>query len=41
MNWCELIRGVRAKINLIAFNPGPGLHFKLRPERGFQNSRRS
>jgi 23S rRNA (adenine2503-C2)-methyltransferase len=24
----ELIRGVRAKVNLIAFNPGPGIEFQ-------------
>lgn len=23
----ELLRGMRAKVNLIAFNPGPGIHF--------------
>jgi len=30
----ELVRGIRAKVNLIALNPGPGIDFKTpRPER--------
>jgi 23S rRNA (adenine2503-C2)-methyltransferase len=28
----ELIRGVRAKVNLIAFNPGPGIEFQTPEE---------
>ncbi|HZD07231.1 MAG TPA: hypothetical protein VE176_03220, partial [Candidatus Limnocylindrales bacterium] len=37
----ELIRGVRAKVNLIALNPGPGIAFQTPAERRvleFQNT---
>jgi 23S rRNA (adenine2503-C2)-methyltransferase len=29
----ELVRGIRAKVNLIAFNPGPGVEFETPEER--------
>jgi 23S rRNA (adenine2503-C2)-methyltransferase len=28
----ELIRGIRAKVNLIALNPGPGIDFRMPSE---------
>ena len=35
----ELIRGLRAKLNLIALNPGPGIDFGPRPRNGCCSSR--
>ncbi len=32
----ELVRGIRAKVNLIAFNPGPGIGFQIPPEERVQ-----
>ena len=28
----ELLRGIRAKVNLIALNPGPGIEFSTPPQ---------
>ena len=36
----ELIRGVRAKVNLIALNPGPGISFQTPPEDRVQQFQR-